>query len=496
MLLHTLLSLGLLGLSFTGISALGPATGSATATATASVPDSAGVGPSSGPAWKPCGPGGLECAQVKVHVDYSKPGGRKLTLSVARLRSTGPAASKGVVLVNFGGPGLQGVTAWRDHADYWAKPFDGLRREMDVVTWDTRGYPNGLSRPELGCAWQDSRMPVPPFPRNQAEMDRLASDNKARARACRTHDPELFDNMSSAVHARDMEAIRRALGAPKINLYMGSYGTWYGQSYARQFPQRVRTMVLDGGGNHADPFLREQLALARDLELRMRRFTAWCATDTSCALTGRDVPRLWRQLLRKAAKTPIPAPAVKAAYTREHLEGLLAGQLIRAGAADWPKLAKAIDQATRGDASALAPGGRIPYPSTSKFAVTECGDAPGLSDYRDLSAMVKRLRKESPNFGPGGTSLPFLLGCVGAAIPSVNPPAPLPSGVPPLLAMGTWADAPATFRSVASVPGSSTVLQPDTGHEIYVTGSACARQHADTYFTTGTLPPPNTTCTP
>ncbi|WP_184965318.1 alpha/beta hydrolase [Nonomuraea endophytica] len=38
-------------------------------------------------------------------------------------------------------------------------------------------------------------------------------------------------------------------------------------------------------------------------------------------------------------------------------------------------------------------------------------------------------------------------------------------------------------------------MQPDTGHEIYVTGSACARQHADTYFTTGTLPPPNTTCT-
>ncbi|MEV4893499.1 alpha/beta hydrolase [Nonomuraea sp. NPDC055795] len=70
------------------------------------------------------------------------------------------------------------------------------------------------------------------------------------------------------------------------------------------------------------------------------------------------------------------------------------------------------------------------------------------------------------------------------------------AGVPPLLALGTWADAPATFRSVAAVPGSSTVLQPGTGHEIYVTGSACARRHADTYFTTATLPPPTTTCTP
>src|SRR5690606_18934434 len=96
----------------------------------------------------------------------------------------------------------------------------------------------------LPCSW--TRIPIAAVPRDDADFGRLSDTNRGYAEACRLKDPELFANMSSADHARDMEAIRKALGADKLNFYGASYAGFYGQAYARLFPDRVRTMVLDG----------------------------------------------------------------------------------------------------------------------------------------------------------------------------------------------------------------------------------------------------------
>ena len=45
--------------------------------------------------------------------------------------------------------------------------------------------------------------------------------------------------------ARDMDAIRAALGEEKISYLGYSYGTYLGAVYATLFPQRVRRLVLD-----------------------------------------------------------------------------------------------------------------------------------------------------------------------------------------------------------------------------------------------------------
>ena len=46
--------------------------------------------------------------------------------------------------------------------------------------------------------------------------------------------------------ARDLEAIRIALGEPKLDYLGYSYGTIVGITYAQMFPTTIRTMVLDG----------------------------------------------------------------------------------------------------------------------------------------------------------------------------------------------------------------------------------------------------------
>ena len=40
--------------------------------------------------------------------------------------------------------------------------------------------------------------------------------------------------------------MRAALGYERINLYAASYGTRVAQQYLRRFPQRVRSVILDG----------------------------------------------------------------------------------------------------------------------------------------------------------------------------------------------------------------------------------------------------------
>ena len=237
--------------------------------------------PPAATAWAPCPDGaeiGMECAALDVPVDPAEPEGRRITLQLGRLPATGSA--EGSVLTNFGGPGPSGIDMLREMAH---GSFASLRERMHIVTWDPRGYggPFGGRSTALGCDWTTLVRPTPPYPADQAEFDALAAANRATATACRDTDPTLFDHMDSASNAWDLEAIRVALGEPELNFYGSSYGGMYGQAYARLFPDRIRTMVLDGTSTHSTADWPSELdALARDQEALFQRFVAWCAART------------------------------------------------------------------------------------------------------------------------------------------------------------------------------------------------------------------------
>ena len=52
--------------------------------------------------------------------------------------------------------------------------------------------------------------------------------------------------VGTASAAKDMDAVRQALGEDQINYLGFSYGTELGTAYLQRFPNRVRAMVLDG----------------------------------------------------------------------------------------------------------------------------------------------------------------------------------------------------------------------------------------------------------
>ncbi|MFG1976594.1 alpha/beta fold hydrolase [Nonomuraea fuscirosea] len=425
---------------------------------------------------------GMDCADLQVPADWHKPDGRKITLKVGRLKATG--TSEGSVLVAYGGPGGPGIALTQSSPDWWAK----LRQRMDVVTWDTRGYGadqfQGLST-GLPCVW--TRVPIADTPKDDADFGRLSDTNRGYAEACRLKDPELFANMSSADHARDMDAIRKALGDDKLNYYGASYAGFYGQDYARLFPGRVRTMVLDGTWSHsAANWQRELEEMAKSNEQFMRRFFTWCAAN-DC----KDVPALWRALIARADRSPVPTTTANVAYKARDLQ-TFAVALARQGAPAWPKLATAIRKASKGDASDFVPARGARYPDQAT-GVTECTDWPRVANRKEMTSIFTRLRKIAPNSGIAGSNASATLNCVGWAVPVTNPPAALPKNLPPMLGAGAWGESDAVERVLTQVPGSATIHHDGPGHTLYGF-NPCARDHINRYFTDRTLPSRNTKC--
>ncbi|TDW14873.1 alpha/beta fold hydrolase [Kribbella kalugense] len=437
--------------------------------------------------WGECpgGPGdvGIECATLQVPVDWSQPDGRKLTLMLGRLRSTA-ATSKGSVLVNFGGPVGISIDLMRSYGG--GQAFAGLRQKMDIVTWDLRGGPNnpGLST-NLPCDWSYQRMPR--VPRNQAEFDQLAATNRATAVKCQEKDPQLFGTMDSASHARDMEAIRRALGETKVNFYGASYGGFIGQTYARLFPRNVRSMVLDGTWNHStDNWDRELPLLARDVQTFVTRFFDWCRRQGNCA----DAPALWQRVVAQAQRNPMPAGSTTYDGNEIRWSGVT---MARAGEASYPTLLAALRKAaTTGDASGFVTA-NAPFPGAASPGVVECTDWPHPANQRQLEQQIRRTEAAAPYTGIAGTIQLAILSCVGWPVAVRNEPAALPHGLPPLLMAGNWSEYETGSRVIDQVPGSGSIYHDGPGHTLYM-ANECAKAKIDAYLSDLVVPRRGTRC--
>jgi pimeloyl-ACP methyl ester carboxylesterase len=84
------------------------------------------------------------------------------------------------------------------------------------------------------------------FPWGKAQEKSYIASAKAVAKGCSTTGKSLAGAMSTAEAARDMDVLRRAVGDKKLTYLGFSYGSALGQYYANMFPDRVRSVVIDG----------------------------------------------------------------------------------------------------------------------------------------------------------------------------------------------------------------------------------------------------------
>ena len=261
----------ILGRSLILLPALAAASGQAP-----TAPDRSALAAARTISWRACGDRELRrlharCGYLRVPLDRAYPNGTPVFLAVSRILHTA-ARSQGVMIVNPGGPGDPGLETVDVSEDLPAS----VAGQYDWVGFDPRGV--GESFPSLACDEQYFDGPRPGYSPTAAHIAAWTARAKAYAVACAGNgNTELLQHMTTVDSARDIDALRVALGQRRIDYYGFSYGTYLGQVYATLFPGRVRRMVLD---STEDPrAVDDQYGFAQDaaFEIAIGHYFAWVA---------------------------------------------------------------------------------------------------------------------------------------------------------------------------------------------------------------------------
>ncbi len=296
--------------------------------------------------WTDCGDG-FQCATLTVPVDWSQPTGETMGLALTRLPAADPAQRIGSLVVNYGGPGEGGVDYL--HQTYGRLPPE-IRNRFDVVSFDPRG--TGASRP-IDCvddAALDESMNLPTFFDTEAALQAQQQWNATYAQGCTQRMGAYAGQVGTRNVARDLEAIRLALGDPQLTYLGYSYGTILGQAYAQMYPKTVRAMVLDGPPDYSLSIRDYNYQQAKGFADALNAFLAWCE-QTQCSLASVGNPRdVLNGLVERTKTETIPADYTANGVTRN---GVLNGNSLQTGVLSllydqqrgWPLLADALRSA-------------------------------------------------------------------------------------------------------------------------------------------------------
>ena len=254
-------------------------------------------------AWAKCQIG--ECAKLRVPLDYAKPAGDQIQISVLRMKATSPGDRIGSLVVNPGGPGGSGVDYARAADFIVRKP---VRERFDIVGFDPRGVQRSQPVDCLPDAQMDAFLGQDPTPDDNAEEQAFAASGKQFAQGCQQRTGALLSHLSTVDAAKDMDILRSALGDEKLNYLGKSYGTYLGATYAGLFPKLVGRFVLDGVLPPDLTSAEVSKGQAEGFERATRAYAASCVDDGDCPL-GNSVDEVMsgmRSLLTRLDQQPVP----------------------------------------------------------------------------------------------------------------------------------------------------------------------------------------------
>ena len=162
---------------------------------------------------------------------------------------------------------------------------------------------------------------------------------------------------NSVENAADIIAVADALGYDQVNLYGGSYGSLLAQHIMRDYPERVRSAILDAVSplRHEPNMLYKAHATDRALRLLFTR----CQDDAACNETYPDLEQVYFDLVDRLNADPATLQ-LQNPNTGEVFELLLTGDRLLAQTRDLlyvtailPDLPGAIYDMAAGDFSLL-----------------------------------------------------------------------------------------------------------------------------------------------
>lgn len=243
---------------------------------------------------------GGQCGDLTVPLDHARPDGRTITVAMSRLPATDRANRLGTVLLNTGGPGASGLGDVLPVRE-WLRDV-GTR--YDLIGMDPRFI--GRSTP-LDCGWPAGTWLRAGGP-DRASFAQTAAFEADLARRCAQRHGDVLPYVTTRNTARDMDAIRAALGEPKLSYLGYSYGTYLGAVYAQMFPTRTGHMVLDSAVDPTGygPRLLREVGQANEAALQdWARWAAAHHAEYGLGSTGAAVLATVDRVLAAAGQRPL-----------------------------------------------------------------------------------------------------------------------------------------------------------------------------------------------
>lgn len=458
--------------------------------------------------WAGCsglqGPRSMECGTLTVPRDYADPKSGGLDVAVSRVEATGPGPRLGSLVVNFGGPGIAGITELAERTA--AGELARLNRRYDLIGFDPRGV--GRSTP-VDCGDLSG-----------VTATDLVGQARQVAQACRAHSGGLLPWVGTPNAARDLDVVRSALGDDRL-AYLGfSYGGRLGSVYAHEFPQHTGRMVLDGV---PDPTLDDTgtaLAQAAAFQHALNDFAKDCAAR-GCPVPGRTAAQVVAGIA--TAGRGLDSGGVATMSGRLDRAGYLQGvQNALYSKDDWPFLREALSALHGGDGELMmqlafpgqlgqlarlpGSGARLPGqgPSWStpdnyemaKLAI-DCRDTPERHTAAGVRAMDRRFTAASPVFGMSIEAT--LLSCSGwPAGDGASRRVAAPTA-PEALLVSTTADPATPYPGAAHMAkalanGSHVLTYRGEGHGAYFAHDPCVTRTVEAYLLDGSVPAAGAAC--
>lgn len=449
----------------------------------------------------------LECSQVTVPLDYEDPDSTAIEIGVLRKEADDADERIGSLVMNPGGPGASGMTAAAQKAD--AVSDGPLGERFDLVGFDPRGV--GASEPQVHCLTDEERddrlADDIDVTGSQEEQEAKEEEFAEKCEERTEHGEEMLSHIGTQDVVKDLDLLRSVLGDEELSYLGYSYGTRIGYTYAEQFPDNVRALLLDGALDPEQDVTEELVGQGAGFGKAFDEFAKWCTSQEECAL-GDDpeaATDAYQDLVRPLIDDSIETPdgrmlsyenattgTIAALYSQESW-GLLNSGLNELRAGEGASLMALADTYNERDSDGS-------YSTTQDAqAAIRCIDDPRVTDRTEIEEAQEQYYEEAPFLDPGRPPSSARDACTFWPVPNEGEPhLPDVEDIPDPLVVSTTND-PATPHdagiNLAEALDGSLLTFEGTQHTVFLNGeSECVDEAGTEYLIDGTLPPEDKQC--
>ncbi|MFK8032014.1 MAG: alpha/beta hydrolase [Gammaproteobacteria bacterium] len=281
------------------------------------------------------------CGEVEVALNPADPSGKTITLFVAKVPALARSAEASAFTLIAGGPGQASTEAYTSLRG----AFERVRRERDIILVDQRG----TGRSSIQQCDTDEVDSI------EVEFDAAVIREATETCLAKLGDDVKFYTTSAAVS--DLDTVREAFGYEQLDIYGVSYGTRVAQHYLRRYPDRTRTVILDGVVPVNVPL---GPGIALDAQRALDLIFTRCVSQSDCHLAFGDISEKFNELLNRTREAPIelilddPISAEKVPATFGYGELLMAVRMMSYSPETAALLPFMIDEAIKENYQPLA----------------------------------------------------------------------------------------------------------------------------------------------